>query len=442
MPIFEVSFILRAWKHPDWIRFPLLNCKLGDNASVFLIAEGVFLLSALLACLRRFALPASILASLMSVLLVNLDLRDRLQFDYLPAAVFLAFVFMEILKKWPSKKFREADVLVCLLGSIYAFASFHKLLNFGAMHEALPFLVRQKFIYTGKYDVLQPLCPSPDCLLLKCFTWMVVPVEASMAVLTFFRRTLKPRLLLVFAFHWCVAMVPSLWAVSFPLLLLHLYLATLQNPRVGSSLFKNRKWGLLLFTDLFFIAGFFLIDEPFFRKMFAVNALLLPVFFLFLPFLRDKQEAPPKTSFNFTGKLSIAEGAFVGYVTLLVLFGFSPLLIRPSYSLIPLGWTMFSGGGKVHFRMETPPGPCFQFPTATGVVFARVVDGRYVYMARRIETLEKLYHVFGSLRKCFTESVPIPWIFDSDGNQVIKVTVPSKVLPEVIKPSRGRRRKS
>src|SRR5260221_213681 len=134
--LYELPYLRRLSSGQEWLRLPLWDVGLADDSRTFVFLEGLYLCSSVLACFRRFVVPGCLLAGTASVLLVSLDLTYRLQFAYLPGGALLAFALSELLARRDPKS-RIDLPFVLFRGSIYGFASFHKLLNFHWMATLL-----------------------------------------------------------------------------------------------------------------------------------------------------------------------------------------------------------------------------------------------------------------------------------------------------------------
>ena len=136
--LYEVPFLRRLASGEPWLQLPLWDVGIADDSRTFVLLEGVYLCSSVLACFRRFVVPGCLLAGTASILLVVLDLTYRLQFAFLPGGALLAIGLSEIMKRTAGANGRTDVPLVMFVGSVYGFAAFHKHLNFQWMKTALP----------------------------------------------------------------------------------------------------------------------------------------------------------------------------------------------------------------------------------------------------------------------------------------------------------------
>jgi hypothetical protein len=138
------------------------------------------------------------------------------------------------------------------------------------------------------------------------------------------------------------------------------------------------------------------------RPAFA-NLALFPVFFFFWPFWRAKREpvvASPTDHVRgfglsaFTGGLRGSAGAGVAtFGALILVFGFSPLLLEKHYSVLSLGWSMFAGGeyrDGSYYMLRTPPSACYRYPIVNNMIWIRANEQQIVYLSFRKFDLERL----------------------------------------------------
>ena len=399
--LYEWPYIRFLFSEQQWLRLPLWDVSIVDHPSTFVLLEGIYLTASVLACFRRFVIPGCFLAAIASILLVSLDLTFRLQFAFLPGGALLAFTLSEILSRSRDPKTRVDLPFVLFLGSVYGFASFHKLLNFHWMRTLLP-----SSVFGAPGGPTAALWGSADNWLLDSVVWVVVPYEASLAILTLTRRWVKLRLACVSLFHWLlVVLVPHIWHVSLFMLSLHLYLASLQKPSARGRMFAGRNWyGLAGAEALFLVAQHAApsIPGPAGRVLEAVafaNFALFPLVFFFWTFWRADPEPVVAPAFGSRG----FAGAGVAAFGLLVLtFGFSPFLLEKRYSVLSLGWSMFAGGeyrDGTYYTLRTPATPCFRYPVIYNMIWCETRDRQFQYLAFRRADLERLKRLF-ERRKC------------------------------------------
>ncbi len=398
--LYELPYLRRLSSGQEWLRLPLWDVGLADDSRTFVFLEGLYLCSSVLACFRRFVVPGCLLAGTASVLLVSLDLTYRLQFAYLPGGALLAFALSELLARRDPKS-RIDLPFVLFLGSIYGFASFHKLLNFHWMTTLLT-----SSVFGAPGGPAPAFCASADSLFLKLIAWTVVPYEAFLAILTLTRRWLKLRLACVSLFHWLlIALVPHIWHVSLYMLCLHLYLASLQQPLVRERMLLDRNWIVLVGAECLFVAAKTLaasMSGPaglIWGDVAFANLVLFPVFFFYWSFWRADREpigAPSVRLRGFAGAGVTAFGALV------LTFGLSPFLLEKHYSVLSLGWAMFAGGeyrDGSYYRLTTPASPCFRCPIIYGMIWCDVHEQQLQYLSFRRSDLERLKRYF-ERRKC------------------------------------------
>jgi hypothetical protein len=398
--LYEAPFIRRLYTGEQWLPLPLWDIALVDDARTFVVLEAVYVCSSVLACFRRFVIPGCLVAGTSSILLVAFDLTYRLQFAFLPGGALLAFALSEILARRDGPKRRIDMPLVFFLGSIYAFASFHKALNFQWMKALLP-----SAIYSAPGGPVPAFCSSAESPFLALIAWTVVPYEALLALLTLSRRWLKARLACVGLFHWLlVALVPYIWHVALFMLCLHLYLACLQRPSVRQRMLLDRNWFVLIGAEaLFFAAKTWApsIAGPFGTILGAIafaNFALFPVFFMYWPFW--KADAEPICA---SPALCRFSGVCVtSFAVLVVTFGLSPFLLEKNYSVLSLGWAMFAGGeyrDGSYYTMRTPATACFTYPAVYNMVWCEATEKQLQYLSFRRSDLERLKRLF-ERRKC------------------------------------------
>ena len=394
--LYELPFVRRLTWGEDWLRLPLFDVAWVDDTRTFVFLEAFYVCASLAACVPRFVIPGCLLAGAASILLVTLDLTWRLQFAFLPGGALLAFAMSEFLSRSEHPKKRIDLPFVLFLGSIYAFASFHKLLNFQWMKILLP-----SSVFGAPGGPVPAICANAESLFLSVIAWTVVPYEALLAVLTVSRRCLKLRLACVSLFHWLlIAMVPFIWHVSLYMLSLHLYLAALQRPAIRRSLWTDRNWFVLFGAEgLFFGVKTLAPNIPGAAGTIAGAAafacfVLFPVFFFFWPFWRAASEpfGEPRL-----GARGIAGAGVATFGVLCLMFGFSPFLLEKRYSVLSLGWSMFAGGeyrDGTYYRLKTPNTPCFRCPTVTNMLWSVGNERQIQYLAFRRTDLERLKKYF------------------------------------------------
>jgi hypothetical protein len=399
--LYEVPFVRRLAAGEDWLRLPLWDIQLADDARTFVVLESIYLSSSVLACFRRFVIPGCFVAGTASILLVAFDLTYRLQFAFLPGGALLAFGLSEIMNRTEDSKERIDLPFALLLSSVYGFASFHKLLNFHWMKTSLP-----ADVFSAPGGTAAAFCSSADTLFLGLVAWTVVPYEALLAILTLTRRWLKLRLACVSLFHWIlVVLVPFIWHVALFMLWLHLYLASLQRPAAQRRMFVDRNWYVLSGAECLFVGAKLLapsIPGPVGRVVGAVafaNLLLFPLFFLFWPFWRAEPEAARGPRFRLRG---FSAAGLASFGVLLMTFGFSPLLLERAYSVRSLGWSMFAGGEYregSYYSLRTPASACFTYPTIYGMIWSQANARVIQYVSFRKSDLERLKRYF-ERRRC------------------------------------------
>jgi len=394
--LYEFPYVRRLFTGDQGLPLPLWDVPWADDRRTFVVLEIVYVGASLLACFRRFVVPACLAAASASILVVSLDLTYRLQFAFLPGGALLAFALSEILER---KGKRRADLpFVLLLGSVYGFASFHKLFNFHWMKTLLP-----SSVFGAPGGPLPALFGGPENPLLDLVVWTVVPYEALLAVLVVTRRWLKLRLFCVSLFHWLlVVLVPFIWHVSLFMLSLNLYLASLQDRSGRERMFAGRNWFALAGAEVLFFLGKNLnsaIPGPTGSVLAAVafaNLALFPVFFFFWPFMKTRREPVEAPAFpkQLGGFSAAALGAFGALV---LAFGFSPFLLEKPYSVLSLGWAMFAGGeyrDGTYYMLRTPASPCFTFPAVYNMIWCQANDRQLTYLAFRRADLERLKRLF------------------------------------------------
>jgi hypothetical protein len=394
--LYERPYVERLFAGEQSLALPLWNVPWVDDRRIFVALEIVYFGASLLACFRRFVVPACLAAAAASILLVSFDLTYRLQFAFLPGGALLAFALSEILER---KGQRRVDLpFVLLVGSVYGFASFHKYWNFQWMKTLLP-----SSVFGAPGGPLPSLFSSPQNPLLDLVVWTVVPYEALLAVLVATRRWLKLRLVCVSLFHWLlVLLVPFIWHVSLFMLSLNLYLAALQERSGRERMLRGRNWFVLAGAELLFFLGKGLPSRipgaagSFLGAASFACLALLPVFFLYWPFWRSERspaEAPAPSP-----RLRGISGAGVAAFGALVLaFGFSPFLLEKPYSVLSLGWSMFAGGEYregTYFTLRTPASPCFTFPAVYNMIWCEGNEKQLTYLAFRRADLERLKRLF------------------------------------------------
>lgn len=218
------------------------------------------------------------------------------------------------------------------------------------------------------------------------------------------KKWLRERLLVAILFHWLVAIMAEVIAVSFMMLLVHLYIAHLQRPDV--KLFKDRNWRGLIACEIIFLIlaryGSFLSDDfaVMIAKLFWVNLFLVPIIFLMLPFLRAPQAdgklsltlATPQWLKSSLRPRSFAEAAVGLFLVVQLLFGFAPLLMHEPYSVYNVGWGMFSGGylqNPTH-TLHLSKQPCAMFPNVPGLISLQQTETEVIYTAKRQMDLDRL----------------------------------------------------
>jgi hypothetical protein len=400
--LYEVPFIRRLTSGQQWLPLPLWDVAVVDDPRTFVLLEAVYLCASVLACFPRFVVPGCFLAGSASILLVGLDLTYRLQFAFLPGGALFAIGLTEILARKADPKRRIDLPLVLFLGSIYCFASFHKLLNFHWMKTLVP-----SSVFSAPGGPAPAFCANADTLFLNLIVWTVVPYEALLGVLTLTRRWLKLRLACVCLFHWLlVALVPYIWHVSIYMVCLHLYLASLQRPSARQRMLVDRNWSVLVGAESLFVGAKFMaasIPGPAGIVLGAVafaNMAFFPLLFLLWPFWSAEGGpvvAPSPRLHGFTG---VGVNAFG---VLLLTFGFSPFLLEKHYSVLSLGWAMFAGGeyrDGSYYSLRTPSSPCFMYPVIHGMIWCQANDRQTVYLSFRRCDLERLKRYFERRRKC------------------------------------------
>ena len=399
--LYEVPYVRRLLSGEVWLRLPLWDVGFVDDSRTFVLLEGIYFGASVLACFRRFVVPACLVAGTASILLVSFDLTYRLQFAFLPGGALLAFGLTEILARKEDPRRRVDLPFVLFLGSIYGFASFHKYLNYHWMTTLLP-----SSVFSAPGGPAPAFCSGSDALFLSLIAWTVVPYEALLAILTLTRRWLKLRLACVGLFHWLlVALVPYIWHVALYMLCLHLYLALLQRPALRQRMLVDRNWFVLIGAEcLFYAANTFApsIAGPFGVILGAVgfaNFVLFPVFFFYGPFWRADAAPVVASPLRWRGLTGAGVTAFG---VLVVAFGFSPFLLEKHYSVLSLGWAMFAGGeysDGTYFRLKTPDAPCFRCPAVYNMLWSETSDGQIQYLSFRRAELERLKRLF-ERRKC------------------------------------------
>ncbi len=394
--LYERPYVQRLFTGEQSLALPLWNVPWADDRRMYFVLETVYVGASLLACFRRFVVPACLAAAVASILLVSSDLTYRLQFAFLPGGALLAFALSEVLER---KGRRGADLpFVLLLGSVYGFASFHKYWNFQWMKTLLP-----SSVFGAAGGPLPSLFSSPQNPLLDLVVWTVVPYEALLAVLVVTRRWLKLRLFCVSLFHWLlVLLVPFIWHVSLFMLSLNLYLAALQERSGRERMLRGRKWFVLAGAELVFFLGKSLPSlipgaaGSFLGAASFASLALFPVFFLFWPFWRSRPEpvAAPSDARPLRG---LSAAAVAGFGALVLAFGVSPFLLEKPYSVLSLGWSMFAGGEYregTYYILRTPASPCFTFPAVYNMIWCEGNDRQLTYLAFRRADLERLERLF------------------------------------------------
>src|SRR5258705_8834163 len=97
--LYEVPYVRRLLSGEVWLRLPLWDVGFVDDSRTFVLLEGIYFGASVLACFRRFVVPACLVAGTASILLVSFDLTYRLQFAFLPGGALLAFGLTEILPR-------------------------------------------------------------------------------------------------------------------------------------------------------------------------------------------------------------------------------------------------------------------------------------------------------------------------------------------------------
>jgi hypothetical protein len=394
--LYERPYVLRLFTGEQSLALPLWNVPWADDRRFFVVLEAVYVGASLLACFRRFVVPACIAAATASILLVSSDLTYRLQFAFLPGGALLAFALSEILDR---KGQRRVDLpFVLLVGSVYGFASFHKYWNFQWMKTLLP-----SSVFGASGGPLPSLFSSPENPLLDLVVWTVVPYEALLAVLVVTRRWLKLRLFCVSLFHWLlVLLVPFIWHVSLFMLSLNLYLAALQERSGRERMLKGRNWYVLAGAELLFFLGKGLPSlipgaaGSFLGAASFASLALFPVFFLYWPFWRSER-APDEAPVSSRPLRGFARAAVAAFAALVLAFGFSPFLLEKPYSVLSLGWSMFAGGeyrDGTYYTLRTPATPCFTFPAVYNMIWCQGNDRQLTYLAFRRADLERLKRLF------------------------------------------------
>ena len=394
--LYELPYVRRLFSGEEGLPLPLWDVPWADDRRTFVVLEIVYFGASLLACFRRFVVPACFAAATASILVVSLDLTYRLQFAFLPGGALLAFALSEILER---RGKRRVDLpFVLLVGSVYAFASFHKLWNFHWMKTLLP-----TSVFGAPGGPLPSAFAGPENPLLDLVVWTVVPYEALLALLVVTRKWLKLRLFCVSLFHWLlVVLVPFIWHVSLFMLSLNLYLAALQERSGRERMLKGRNWFVLAGAECLFFLGKSLpsrIPGPagaFLGAVAFASLALFPVFFLFWPFWRGER-APVEASASPEPLRGFAGAVVASFGALVLAFGFSPFLLEKPYSVLSLGWSMFAGGeyrDGTYYTLRTPASPCFTFPAVYNMIWCQGNEQQLTYLAFRRADLERLKRLF------------------------------------------------
>jgi hypothetical protein len=404
------SFFATVFSAPA-LRFPLFDTKLADSNSTFLFLEVLFLGLVLLITQKRLRIPAALLAAVTGASLVLLDLQNRYQFNFLPAWTLLAYAFSESQRKRGKDANSTVFPYIALLFSIYAFAAFHKAINFSFMLTELP-----GDLFMPIPGLFGPLCTSPNCTLLETVAWITIPIEVGLSLLLLRKNWLKPRLILAILFHWPLAITHVVFPVSVSLLLLQLLIARLQQPQI--AILKDRRWSIfLLIESIWFLCSYVLPAQisPVWQVLvvrFAWSSLsIFPIVFLLLPYLfgprsRQVSRAPAPVPSGFASAAALARGRLGASALIFVLgltvFGFSPLLLREPYSVYSLGWAMFSGG---YLRsstkyLRTPADDCHYYPDVWALIYSKHEGNEFVYNTKRQVDLDRLSNYFSTVKKC------------------------------------------
>jgi len=405
----EAKNFYRAFFGSFHLRFPIFDLEFAHSLLNYRIVFVVYIGFTLLACYRRWLVPAGILGALACFLTINLNLDHRLQFHYLPAFSLLAFAASEVLGRSPAWKVRSDIPITLLLGSIYGFAAFHKLVNFHLMQLDLPYQVLRQ-----ANGVLGPLCSDVSCALLAVTSWIVVPIEFSLMILCLSRRWVRERLVLAVLFHWTVAVLATISVVSLSMLALQFYLAFLQQPVTSQKLLSNRRWKVWLAVGVLLAAGYLGLHlilgsswGPLVKKACRVSLEVLPLAFLLWPFICEKIErSSPIMPFSAVWRAmafpkETADFALGVFLIVLLLFGFSPLLLTDGYATSTLGWDMFSGGYRrtATYELNVPAKHCFYVRQSNLLIEGEAGD-HLTFQAKHAAYLQDLLWFFGEKRHC------------------------------------------
>lgn len=402
----EAPFVARLLD-PQTIYIPIWDLEIDLGPGLFAVLELIFCSSVLLCAVPRLVIPMSLIALVANLALASFDTFGRQQFHVMAGFLCLTFALVRLMDRSESTRYRRDLPFVILVATVYGFAAFHK----GLFFEETK-LVFADLIFSPSSSRLAPICRESSCWFMQFLTWSVVPVEVAMAALTLFRKATRARLILIFAFHTLVAMTAELLPASVVMLTCHLYLCSLQNPEVARTVFTNRKWKPFFILEALFISGIFLGPWPiewipFMKRIFVVSSVIAPYAFLLWPFVistvRHSRSSVARCFWPFQKDLRAL--TLSSFALFLIAFGFSPLLTTPVYSIVPIGWTMFSGGRRIapKYTLWTPNKPCYDIKTFNTIFKRREQDNQFVYFSSRWQTLKALKKGFEEKRNCDTD---------------------------------------
>lgn len=406
---FEYSYIQNFHHGNNRIYFHIIDFSFTDINSFFKLEILYFVLMFLM-CWEKFLIPCGMIAGIVCLSLINLDLTERYQFEFLAPFIFIGFTLSSLIKRSRLADRYDGFIFVAFVASVYAFASLHKIYTFEILIKYLPLQIMRLSL-----NNLHAICRDENCFLFSSMGWMVIPIITSMAILTSRKEWLRPRIILATVFHWGISASSHLWRVALLMLALHFYLACFQEPETAKNIFKNRRWWFFILLEaFFFMVGYYLFRETssewlrLIQKICHTNFILFPVIFLLLPFLKKPplhSSIPFKNVPGFFKSIifprSWIEAGVSLYLFLLIAFGFSPFMTENNYAVLALGWTPASGGHEYTqiYLMSVPNQKCYHEPVTSLVINTKIRGDKIIYAGTRMADMERLKNMFSAY--CF-----------------------------------------